>query len=93
MLDIKNPEESVLVEFDYTGELTAPTIAVVSIAVVNGVDPDAATMIVGAPQFSGAKVIQRISAGIDKTNYKVKCVATQGNDIRVRADILPVRAA
>jgi len=85
--------ESVVVEFDYSGELTAPASAVVTVTPVNGTDAGAAAMLDGAAQISGAKVYQRVQPGIAGLNYKLHCVATQGSDKRVRAGIIPVRDA
>lgn len=93
LLPEKDPAESVVVEFDFYGELTAPTIATLSVTPINGADPAAASMLDGSYQISGASVLQRIKLGVDKLNYKLRCEAAQGGDVRVRAAILPVRQA
>lgn len=85
--------ESVVVEFDYTGELTAPASAVITVTPVNGTDAGAASMLDGAAQISGAKVYQRVQPGVAGLNYLLHCLATQGSDKRVRFGVLPVRAA
>lgn len=89
----KDPSESILVEFDFAGELTAPASAVVSIAALNGTDPAVGSMLDGSPVIVGTVVSQRVKLGVDKLNYKIRCEATQGVDVRVRAAILPVRTA
>lgn len=89
----KDPAESVVVEFAFDGELTAPASAVVSVTPINGADPASASMLDGALQIVGASVLQRISAGVDRLNYTLRCEATQGDDVRVRAAVLPVRTA
>lgn len=88
----KDPAESVVVEFAFDGELLAIDSAVMSIAVIDGADPAAAAMLVGALQIQGTSVLQRISAGLDQVNYALRCVATHGEDVRVNRAILPVRA-
>lgn len=93
LLPYTDPAESVVVEFDFSGELTAPDSAVVTVTPVNGADPAAASMLIGTAQISGSSVFQRVKPNLAGLNYKLRCVATQGDDIRVRAGILPVRVA
>lgn len=93
LLPEKDPAESVVIEFDYTGELTTIDSAAVSVTPINGDDPASASMLDGVPQISGAAVLQRVKLGVDKLNYKLRCEATTGSDIRVRAAVLPVRSA
>lgn len=92
VLPEKSPEDSVVVAFEFDGELVAIDSAVVSIAVIDGADPAAAAMLVGALQIQGTNVLQRISTGLDQVNYTLRCVATHGEDVRVNHAILPVRA-
>lgn len=91
MLPDKDPAESVVVEFAFDGELSEIDSATMAIALLNGADPDIAAMLDGALQIQGTSVLQRVSAGVDQVNYKLRCVATHGDDVRVRAAILPVR--
>ncbi len=93
ILEETDPDENPIVEFDFTGELTAPESAVISVTPINGDDPDAASMLVGSAQFSGASVFQRVKPNLSGINYKLRCKATQGDEVRVRAAILPVRDA
>lgn len=88
-----DPEENPIVEFDFADELTAPESAVITVTPVNGSDPDAASMLVGTAQFAGASVYQRVKPNIAGLNYKLRCKATQGDDVRVRVGILPAREA
>lgn len=93
LLPQKDPAESRLVEFDFAGDLAAPASAVVSVTVINGTDPAVASMLDGNPVISGTVVSQRVQLGVDKSNYKLRCEATQGVNVAVRAAILPVRTA
>lgn len=88
-----DPDENPIVEFDFTGELAAPASAVISVTPINGADPGAASMLIGSAQFSGASVFQRVKPNIAGINYKLRCKATQGDDVRVRVGILPARDA
>lgn len=93
-MNVKDPAESVVVTFDFSSELASVGGAVVSVLVLgDGVDPDVGAMADGALQISGATVLQRISSGIHGLDYKLRCVATTGSDVIVRADTLPVRTA
>lgn len=87
------PDESVVVEFSFAGELAAPASALVLVIPINGADPGAAGMLLGTVQISGSSVFQRVKPALAGINYKLRCVATQGDDVRVRVGVLPVRAA
>lgn len=94
MTPIKDPAESVVLEFDFSSEMSAIGSAVVSVAVHgSGTDAAVATIPDGAPQISGTSVLQRISNGVAGVDYKLRCQATSGSDVLVRADVMPVRAA
>lgn len=86
-------DESVVIEFDFRGELSAPSAAMVSVTPVNGADPGAAAMLDGSVQIVGASVFQRVKPGIAGLNYRLRCRAVDGNEVRVRSAILPVREA
>lgn len=91
---IKDPSESVVIEFDFSAELQTIDSATVSIAVVGAVDdPGVAQMLVGAAQINGASVLQRIEAGVPGARYKVRAVATGGEDVRVLAGMIAVQTA
>lgn len=96
MMPIKDPAESVVIEFDFSAELASIGSASTSASVYgDGTDPDVATLLEGAPQISGTSVLQRVrkDSGIAGLDYKLRCVATTGADVIVRADVMPVRVA
>lgn len=94
MTPIKDPSESIVIEFDFVEELAAIDSAVTAIAIHgSGVDPDVASMLDGALQISGTSVLQRVRAGVPGVDYTLRCVATRGADVIVRADNMPVRSA
>lgn len=94
MTPIKDPAESIVLEFDFSSELGSVDSATVAVTVHgDGVDPSALSMIDGAVQISGASVYQRISNGVAGVNYKLKCLAVSGSDIIARSDVMPVRTA
>ncbi len=94
MMQSKDPSESVVLEFDFSGELASISGATVTAAIAgNGADPDIAYVVDGAAQISGTSVLQRMSAGVAGLNYRMRCEATDGSNIIVRSDIVPVRAA
>lgn len=88
----KDPAESVVVQFDFATELAAIGSAVTTIAVHSGgTDPGVATMLDGAPQISGASVLQRVRGGLHGLSYTLRCVATSGATVLVRAGVMAVR--
>lgn len=92
MIPIKRPLESVVVEFDFTGELSAVTSATITVEVIGaGTDPSATSMLEGAAQISGAKVFQRVGAGIHGLDYYLQCLGVNGLDKIVRSDTLRIR--
>lgn len=93
ILPDKDPAESVVVEFAFDGELAAIDSAVVAVTLAAGTDAAPAALLDGLPQIQGASVLQRISGGVADANYRLHCTATHGEDVRVRAGVLPVRAA
>lgn len=93
LLPVKDPAESVVVEFVFTELDSAPSMAAVSIAPIGAADPDAAAMLDGAAQVAGASVFQRVKAGLSGVSYKLRCEATRSDDVRVIAAVLPVKEA
>ena len=90
MTPVKDPAESIVVTFDFSSEMSSIDSATTAVSVLaDGVDPAVAAMMVGAPQVSGTNV----AAGVHGNNYKMRCVAMHGDDVLVRADIMPVRTA
>ena len=93
-LPVKDPGESIVMEFDFTADLPAVAAATVTITPdARGGDPNAAAMLVGMPQVAGAVVRQRVQGGIAGVAYVPRCVATNGADVRVLADVLRVQWA
>ena len=93
--DKKDPQEIVVLTFDFSGEAAAVSSPVVSVAHDSG-EPDAAfaSVLEGSAQVSGAKVLQRVKSGVDGANYLLRCEASDGNgNTLVRAGLLMVRAA
>lgn len=89
MKKVKDPLESVVLMFDFSGELSSIDIASVSVTAYGGAgDPTPLNLLSGAHQISGNKVYQRISGGVDGVRYKTKCVGTKGSDIIVRKDTI-----
>lgn len=75
----KRPAESEVFTFDFTDLLgTNETLisATVASKVVNGTDAAYASMISGAAQISGKKVLQKIAAGVAGVYYELACTAT-----------------
>ena len=94
MNPVKDPAESVVVQFDFTGELTSITGATTSIAIHGpGADPGIGTMLDGPLQISGASVFQRVRAGVHGLDYNLRCEATSGATVIVRAAVMMVRTA
>lgn len=92
VLDNKEPGESVVLEFDFASDLDAIDTVTLEVSAVNGTDLDAQAVKDGIHQILGAKVLQRMSGGIDRSAYKFKCKATRGQDKRVLTSIVPVVA-
>lgn len=89
LLKEMDPWENPVVEFDFTGELSVIDSASVSITPVG---PD---MLDGAYQIVDQVVYQRIKPEVAQvqTNYHIRCEAVGGVERRVRAAIIPARAA
>lgn len=89
--DDKQPAEEVTVEFDFAPDLDTVSNPDVTIAVYSGADPAYSAMLIGTPTVIGAKVLQRIAAGVDGVDYALECfVDGTGGRISINA-ILPVR--
>ncbi len=87
----KDPEESVIVEFDFSSELPSIDSAIVEIDIHNDVeDINVLAMLDGPPLIINNIVYQRISNGVDNAIYRLRCTATRGDDIIVRSELLPV---
>lgn len=94
MTPIKDPAESVVIEFDFTGEMSSIDTAVVSVDTMDGaIDPAVAGVKDGTHQIIGTKVFQRASLGVSGVNYAWRCLAIQGSDKILRADVMPVKTS
>lgn len=92
---IKDPAEIITVTFDFAAYDVTINNPVVSCDVVSGkVDASAAAMLSGAPQVSGATVLQRIIGGLSGNTYKLRCQIDDADGERwVVADELRVVSA
>lgn len=94
-LPIKDPEERVLIAFDFTNDLpdgdTLTVGAVTFEALAEGVDA-APAVIDGAPILQTPNVLQWVKDGVDAATYRLKCKATtaQGRVLVLRC-LLPVQ--
>jgi hypothetical protein len=74
--------ESELFTFDFSQILVAgETIssASCSIQAINGTDPSANSMLVGAPYYVTPKATQRISGGVSEVTYRLVMTITTSN--------------
>lgn len=95
--DPKDPAESVVLEFDFSSELTAISSATVAVSLAAGADPLIAHVtsgvLDGTHQVSGRTVLQRFRNGVPGARYKFRAVATDGQDTIVRIGIAAVKTA
>ena len=91
MIDPKDPAEKYPVEFDFSAVLSSVTGATVTVSVVGGTDETPEAILDGSPQATGAKVYQRVQAGVAGCIYKLRCEATDGTNIYAVTATLPVR--
>lgn len=89
---IKDPAESVVIDFDFSSELTAVDSASVAVFVHGAaLDPDLTSFLEGPHQISGTHVFQRISGGIRGMKYRVECLAKKtGGDSIIRKDVIHI---
>lgn len=93
-LSSKDPEEIIVMTFDFTRALI-PTEAIASVVYVsneaNG-DPLASAMLIGIPQISGSQVLQEVAGGINRITYHLRVsVSTSLGRRLINAAYLPVR--
>jgi len=95
-LPAKDPDERVLLQFDFGADMpAADTVASALVAVeavVAGADATPAALLDGSPAASGQGVLQWVEAGEEAASYRLLCTATtaQGRVLVLRA-VLPVR--
>jgi len=75
-LDSKTPAEIITITFDFSAIVKTLSLPVIAIEVISGTDINVMSMLLGTPQISGKRVLQRIQAGIRGTVYKVSCLIT-----------------
>lgn len=93
-LDAKDVAEVDVITFDYSAELgdgETLSSAVVTVEVYEGADPAFGDMIDGAPQISGAYVLQQMKAGVANVTYLWRCVATTSLRVLTLSGYIPVR--
>jgi len=86
----KDPAEEFAVAFDFSSELSAITAATVTIVTQRGTDVAPEDVLNGAAQIDGTTVRQRIHGGLHKCTYKFRCEATDGTEVWVITQGLPV---
>lgn len=88
----KDPAEVWPVAARFGRVLTGLDSVAVSVTVAHGVaDPDAADMVLGAADISGADVVQMIRGGIPGNRYLIRFTAARGAEVHVLAATLDVR--
>ena len=93
-LSPKDPSEIVTLSFDFAALTATPSNPLCTLSVINGPDPDVATMKIGAATLSGTKALQQIGAGVDGKDYTVRWeVDAPDGDHFVEAQKLMVRIA
>jgi hypothetical protein len=86
----KDPAEEFAVEFDFSSELSTITSATVTVSTLRGTDAAPTDVLNGNPEINGTTVRQRIQAGTHKCTYKFRCEATDGTEVWVITQGLPV---
>jgi hypothetical protein len=97
MFDPKAVQEEDSFAFDFTDLLsTGETVtgAVITIDVIDGVDPSPSSMIAGSPTVVGAIVSVKLVGGVEGVLYCIHCLATCSTglekelkgDLRVQSD-------
>lgn len=77
--DPRHPAESEPLGFGFSARLAegeTVSSAVFTIEVVEGTDPEPASMLSGAPTTTSTGAFQRVAGGVDGCTYKLTCVAT-----------------
>lgn len=92
----KTPDETVLLEFDFSKLCSAISSAEFTVTQLSPstVDPGLANILEGVLVITGAKVQQKVKAGLNKHDYQVMCEAqtTEGfGQVFQLSGVLPVR--
>lgn len=91
MLASKDPEESIVLTFDFSAIAKTITNPKITVDVISGVDANSGTMLSGDPQISDVKVMQQVVGGIDGADYHFRCLVDSGTDKQVVPATLRVR--
>lgn len=91
--DAKDPDETYTVLFDFFELLDSIDSASCAATVVTGTDTNPSAILIGLPQVSGTKVVQRVAGGLDDVQYRIRCMVTSGPDTFVLTGIQPVEVA
>ena len=88
----KDPQESLIMSFDYTGVIPdiTETITMVSwgIETVVGVDNNAASMLTGQRGVQGKVVSVLVTAGINQCDYVISCIVDTNKNQGIKATAL-----
>lgn len=92
--DPKDPAEDLYVGFDFGPSTDTITFAVFEITRLSGSgDSNPSAMKSGGPVVQGTrKVLHLLTAGVDFTDYQVRCTATRGSEKLVGVGLLRVRS-
>ena len=88
----KDPAEKFAVSFDFSAEMAAITGATITVQTLRGTDVAPDALLDGVAQIVGATVLQRVKDGVNKATYKFRCEATDGTELWVITQALPVLA-
>ncbi|SCX40392.1 hypothetical protein [Nitrosospira sp. Nsp1] len=91
MFASKDPEESIVLTFDFSAVAATVANPQISIEVISGADPDAQAMRSGSPQVDGSKVLQLVVGGVDGVDYHLRCEGESGAEKLVIGVSLRVR--
>jgi hypothetical protein len=91
MLASKDPEESIVLTFDFSAIAQVIANPEISVEVISGEDANPENTKSDDPQISGAKVLQRVVGGADGADYHFRCMAQSGTDKLVVPATLRVR--
>jgi len=78
-------DEIKALRFDFTSEVQAGvtlSLPTVTIEVLQGTDPAAASMLLDAPLVVGLEVVQKVQPGVAGCKYKVRATATDSTGLR-----------
>lgn len=94
MFPAKDPRETIVVTFDFSGVATTVSNPVISLSLSSGADINPASMLLGTPVISDSnKVLQRVTGGNDGADYRITCLITSGNEDLLISEMLRIRQA